>query len=138
MALARFTGFEADYLHVDTVPSMDDRQIRIILRGEADANTAPMVHAAVIRALVPPLPDVLELDLDALSFIDAAAVRCLLRCRAAADEAGVRMLLRDPAPEIMHVLDILDLTGRFGIIVDAADDSASVPGSIPRLRTSPA
>lgn len=82
----------------------------LVLRGEIDAGNAWSL------ALVLDDPDIVRLDCAALTFLDAAGLRVLLRA------SETRMLtLRSPGPVVLRILDVTGLTGAFDIESSAND-----------------
>nr|WP_296067955.1 STAS domain-containing protein [uncultured Actinoplanes sp.] len=98
---------------------------RIHLSGELDTDTVPLLSKIFAEALSSSLPAQVELDLADLSFIDAGGVQCLLRCRNLTQDAGAHLILRDPTPSVLGVLDTLGLS----VIFDIARQSPAPPPS---------
>jgi len=106
------TGLE--YLRLDLHPTDDGWRVRLVVHGELDSQTSQMLVSAVTELVTRPLLDRVVLDLGDLTFIDAAGVRSLLQCEAAAERNGVRLEPRDPTPAVVRILDIVGLTRHFG------------------------
>jgi STAS domain-containing protein len=62
-----------------------------------------------------PTPGLVELNLADLDFVDSAGIRCLLNCRSAVETAGSRLVLVEPSPQVVRVLDITGLFDVFGL-----------------------
>ena len=105
----------APLLSIDIFPAFDDRLARLDVAGELDGSTTEDLLGALRRVLQPPAPDRVELHIAGLTFMDSAGIRCLLACRAAAQEAGSRLLLVDPTPHVFQSLDITGLLDVFGL-----------------------
>ena len=104
----------AQLLTIDRV-TFDPRLTRLNVAGELDGSTIEDLFAAVTRVLETPAPELIELDLGGLNFLDSAGIRCLLNCRTAAGAAGSRLILAAPSPQVARVLDITGLLGLFGL-----------------------
>jgi anti-anti-sigma factor len=97
------------------------RHARVRLGGELDGTTARALTEAVARALHTPAPELVELHVAALTFVDSAGVRCLLVCRAAAQDAGCRLLLAEPSRQVTGILDCTGLLDLFGLPAPSGD-----------------
>ena len=89
--------------------------MRADVGGELDEVTAEVLNRAIAGFLSTASPELIELDLAAVSFLDSAGIRCLLTCRAAAEGAGSRLVLLDPAPHVTRVLEVTGLLDLFGL-----------------------
>ena len=60
------------------------------------------------------------LDLGELTFIDSSGIRLLIRLHAAVADHGGRVVLRDPEP---HVVRVIEISGLFdlGIVAESSD-----------------
>jgi anti-anti-sigma factor len=106
----------SDYLRVDAQPTGDGRRVRLVAQGELDSQTSALLSAAVNDLVTRPRPGSIVLDLGKLTFIDAAGVRCLLQCEAAAGRNGVRLEPGDAHPAVVRILDIVGLARHFGFV----------------------
>ncbi|GGN18794.1 anti-anti-sigma factor [Actinoplanes campanulatus] len=102
-------------LDIDRIATTPERQVRLRVRGDLDRHTTHLLMTAVADAFAGGTVAEVELDLAGLTFIDAVGVRCLLACREAADAAGVAMVLCDPAPTVVRVLQAMGLLARLGV-----------------------
>ncbi|MBW6436369.1 STAS domain-containing protein [Actinoplanes hulinensis] len=102
-------------LEIDRVATAPERRVRLRVRGDLDRHTTHVLMAAVADSFVGGAVAEVELDLSGLTFVDAVGVRCLLACREAADAAGVAMVLCDPAPTVVRVLEAMGLLARLGV-----------------------
>ena len=103
------------WLPIEISLTADRRLARFDVAGELDGSTIEELLTAVRHVLAAPAPERVELHLAALTFIDSAGVRCLLVCRTAAEDAGSRLLLIDPAPQVIRILGMTCLLDLFGV-----------------------
>jgi anti-anti-sigma factor len=115
MDLDEATRPAADFLHVDATGAADERYVRLILKGELDSETAPLLLSAFGSVLSQPSAELVELDLADLAFVGAAGLRCLLECQTAVHRAGARMILRDPSSLLVRLLNVVGLRSEFTI-----------------------
>jgi len=94
----------------------DSRPASASLVGELDL-AARDACEGVLSPLVGS-PDSLELDLSKLSFIDSSGLGMLLRLHDAAEEAGGRLVLRNPQPQTVNLLTMTDLDSKFVVVTD--------------------
>jgi anti-anti-sigma factor len=87
---------------------------KVIVRGEIDIATAPMVleHARDAMALA---PGGIALDLGDVTFMDGSGVNSLEAMRDEAAALGVLFVLALVSHPVRFVLDVLDLTEMFGL-----------------------
>lgn len=132
--MTRQYGFDvpAEDLRIHTAVPDGAGQARLHVRGELDCGTAHQLSVALTEALAVPGTGEVEIDLRAITFLDAAGARCLLTCRQAADHAGVRMRLCNPAPEVMRVLAAVGLLDCFTFSGAVPDHSAPLGGPAAR------
>ncbi|WP_067510570.1 STAS domain-containing protein [Actinoplanes sp. TFC3] len=102
----------AEYLHIAV---SGDRDVEVVLTGELDRDSAPVLTDAIEKALTPPAAVSIHLNTAQVSFLDAAGARCLLRCRTVGNAAGVAVVLQDPSRAVMRVLDVLGLSDVFSV-----------------------
>ena len=57
--------------------------------------------------------DVLRLALDTVTFMDSTGVRCLLEARRHLDATGGQLLLVDPSPRVVRVLELTGVKSIF-------------------------
>jgi anti-sigma B factor antagonist len=105
----------AQWLHIDIVMSPDGRHARVNVGGELDGTTAHALTNAVAQVLHTSAPELVELHVAALTFLDCAGIRCLLTCRTLVQEADSRLILVDPSRQVTRVLDITGLLEWFGL-----------------------
>ncbi|WP_255369498.1 STAS domain-containing protein [Kitasatospora sp. MBT63] len=75
--------------------------------GELDLEQAPVLHAAVHRALaLRPVPPILVIDLGAVTFCDSAGLNVLLRGRIEAERLGAAVHLARPTANVARLLQL--------------------------------
>ena len=84
----------------------------LTLRGELDVFTAPLLEAR-LRDLRP-LRAALTLEVGELMFVDSSGVRTLTAVRrAAVEDVGGQVTLRNPRPSLLKLLEMTGLAGAF-------------------------
>ena len=84
------------------------------VRGEVDIATAPLLRA-VLDTVVGRRPSRVEVDLSGTTFLDANALSTLTAVRRRLAGRHARMVLRDPSPVVVRLLELTDLTHIFEI-----------------------
>ncbi|MGC9669641.1 STAS domain-containing protein [Planosporangium sp. 12N6] len=92
---------------------MDDT-IRVRVSGEVDVATVDPLAQALSAALAQ-RPDLVEVDLHQVAFIDSSGIAALLRAHRAAVEAGCRLRVVRPQRAVYRVLDICGLLAHLGL-----------------------
>jgi anti-sigma B factor antagonist len=105
----------AQWLPIDIALTSDHRLAQLDVAGELDGSTADELLGAIAHVLSGPATGVVELNLAGLDFVDSAGIRCLLNCRAAVEVAGSRLILVEPSPQVVRVLDLTGLLDFFGL-----------------------
>jgi anti-sigma B factor antagonist len=86
----------------------------VALTGELDLATAPQ-----LRACLAPLPEAGEsqvvLDLSDLDFIDSTGLSVLVMAFSRTQAAGCAMVIRNPKPAVVRILEITGLASVFTI-----------------------
>src|SRR5687767_2680053 len=85
----------------------EDAACAVWAAGEIDISTAPRLWACLDIALGGRRPVVL--DLEGISFMDAAAIPVLLAARQLSTELGTSFRVRQPSRAVLRVLDIIGL-----------------------------
>jgi anti-anti-sigma factor len=80
--------------------------------GEVDLTTAPVLRNGLLRVVRELRPEVLDVDLTAVTFLDCAGVGALAHVRRAALRATCEVRITNPRPVVRRVLD---LTGQLDI-----------------------
>ena len=98
-------GQDPHRFEITTVTS-SSLTVSMAARGDLDLATSPLLLAALLGAIEDNAPQVLELDLSHVAFLDARGVSALLRAYLAAKAIGCRIRLVRPAGHVRRVLDI--------------------------------
>ena len=97
-------GPQQDDFSIDTV--RDDGVVRVVVHGELDLSTAPVLDAALVA------PEAagarVTLDLSDMGFMDSSGLAVLIGARRRADDEGLDLTVSGPND---HVRKLLDLTG---------------------------
>jgi anti-anti-sigma factor len=80
-----------------------------------DLNSVGAVETAGLQCLSDPAVRTLALDLRNVTFIDSTGIGTLVRLRLAAKEHGKQLVLAEPSPPVLRVLDLTSLTASFEI-----------------------
>ncbi|GIE36564.1 hypothetical protein Ait01nite_096090 [Actinoplanes italicus] len=91
------------------------RLLRLVLTGELDAISAAELHGQLVAGLAAATPSAVELDLAAVTFLDAAGVRCLIGCLHDVEGAGSTFAIVDPSEVVCQVLRISGLIDILGV-----------------------
>lgn len=93
------------------------------VRGEVDLLTAHTLRGALMTVLEEPadddLDDEVDVDLSAVTFMDAAGVSTLVQATHRASELGRVLRIRRPSPAVRRVVHLCGLDGR--LLVDHLD-----------------
>jgi anti-anti-sigma factor len=104
-------------LEVDTEET--GGQTRVVLRGELDISSAPVLEEALERA-EESAPEVLLLDLRGLAFMDSTGLRTVVGADQRAREQGRRLaIVRGPDP-VDRIFAVTRLDERLELIDDPA------------------
>lgn len=90
----------------------DDDVCRVVLRGEIDGARRDEASAALATVVAADVPVLVETD--AVTFIDSSGVAFLVQLCMVGEE-GVTVRFGEPAPVVLDVLEMLELTERFGL-----------------------
>ena len=93
----------------------DGPQRVVVLEGELDLSTAPLLLEHLTALLTNTMPELL-LDLSALSFLDSTGISVLIAAHRRLAGQGGRMVLLSPTPLTQRVLEIAGLTTIFSIV----------------------
>ena len=75
------------------------------VQGEVDISTAPLLRA-VLDTVVSRRPTRVEVDLSGATFMDAEALTTLLAVRRRLAARHATLLLRDPSPVVVRLLEL--------------------------------
>ncbi|MDT4936687.1 MAG: anti-sigma factor antagonist [Pseudonocardiales bacterium] len=96
-------------------PTVDRDRCLIVVAGEIDAQTAPLLVAEVGRGLDDPAVRRVVADLAQVTFLDSTGIAALVRLRNKALDTGKQLALRTPGPRVEKVLKITALDTVFEI-----------------------
>ena len=85
---------------------------RLCVEGELTIYAAAALKAALLDALA--AASELEVDLIGVTEADTAGIQLLLAAKRAATEAGVALRLVNHSAEVLGLIELYDLAGRFG------------------------
>lgn len=80
--------------------------IRVVVAGEVDLATAQALHDALHDALSAGSPEVLDIDLAGLTFIDCTGLGVLIEAKRVAAGRGCRVRLANPRPVVRRLLEM--------------------------------
>ncbi|HWH11871.1 MAG TPA: STAS domain-containing protein [Solirubrobacteraceae bacterium] len=89
-----------EQLNISTV--QDDNGVRVVVEGELDLSTAPLLDAALIATEATPATTI-TLDIDGVSFIDSTGLRTLLEAHARSQQDGNRIRLTRGSPQAQRL-----------------------------------
>jgi len=92
----------------------DGSRAVLSLTGELDLVSAPRVRSA-IGALRADAIDEVVVDLSGLTYIDSVGIGLLVATRRRLDSEGRRFSVRDPAPQVLRLLEITGLVEYLGL-----------------------
>ncbi|HEY7133688.1 MAG TPA: STAS domain-containing protein [Acidimicrobiia bacterium] len=101
-----------------------DGETVVAVAGELDLATAPLL-AGVVDGLHDPGVDTVVLDVTDLEFCDSSGLAVLVRSHHAAEEHGVRIVLRSPPPAMRSLLEIT----RLQYLIEPGDSDGRAPRS---------
>ena len=92
---------------------MTERPFR--LRGEYDLLNASELEASLLRFAHSSGQDPITIDAEQLRFIDSSGIGALLRVQEVMEREGRTLRVVNLPASTRRVLDVLDLTARFGV-----------------------
>lgn len=102
--------------------TQEGESVRVGARGEVDVSTRDALSAAGLHALKLPSVREVVIDLDLVTFIDAAGLGSLVTIRNASGVNGKSLVLANVPTRIIRVLRLSDLLRHFTIAVLTNDD----------------
>ena len=108
----------APQLVVDTRRSGTTELVQV--RGEVDLATAPLLRA-VLDTVVGRRPGRVEVDLSGATFVDAHALAALTAVRRRLAGRRATLVLRDPSPAVVRLLELSGTEYAFEIATGPAD-----------------
>lgn len=104
----------AAHLHIVTsYPSPATARVAVV--GEVDLATTPVLRERLLHVLRDQRPDLLDVDLAEVTFLDCTGLGVLVAVRAAAVQAGCQMRVSHPQPIVRRVLEVTGLLGVFTV-----------------------
>lgn len=100
----------ADALDFDITATTEGDVARVVIGGELDTNSAPRLIATIHELAVRPQRGV-QLDCEAVTFLDSAGVRALIVARNEAARNGVDLVLVRPSATVTRVIEMTGLVG---------------------------
>jgi anti-sigma B factor antagonist len=89
--------------------SQDDGVVVLWADGELDLRNRDLVLNSVLERL--DAGHAVILDLSRLTFVDSTGLSAMIRCRKAAQRAGLRFAVRGAQGQVAHVLEMTGLGG---------------------------
>ncbi len=99
-----------DIVHVETEDSL-----RLVLTGELDIATAPLLDAALEQAEARS-PALVLLDLAGVPFIDSSGLRSLIRAADRAAVDGGRLAITGAGPQVRRLFELSGARARLPIL----------------------
>jgi anti-anti-sigma factor len=90
-------------LHIDTSHT-SPATARVGVVGEVDLATTPALRERLLHVLRDQRPDLLDVDLAGVTFLDCTGIGALVAVRNAALHAGGQMRISHPQPTVRWVL----------------------------------
>ena len=103
------------YQHFVVDTHRDGRAEVVVVRGEADIATVPLLRA-VLDTVLARRPAVVEVDLSGTTFLDVEALTVLLAARRRLAARHGVLALREPAPAVVRLLELTRMTGFFEVV----------------------
>ncbi|MEH1128439.1 STAS domain-containing protein [Micromonospora sp. CPCC 206061] len=88
---------------------------RVAVVGEVDLATTPLLRERLLRMLRDERPDLLDVDLTGVTFLDCTGLGVLVAVRSAAVQAGCQMRVSHPQPIVRRVLEVTGLLSVFAV-----------------------
>jgi anti-anti-sigma factor len=92
--------------------------------GEVDMATAYALHDELLSVLSAQTPDLFDVDLAGVTFMDCTGLGVLVALRRAAAQAGCQLRVTNPQPIVRRVLEV---TGLLGILTAPIGQPTPVP-----------
>jgi anti-sigma B factor antagonist len=92
----------------------------VVVQGEVDIATAPLLRA-VLDTVVARRPSRVEVDLSGATFLDAHALTTLAAVRRRLFSRHAVLVLRDPSPVVVRLLELTRMTLAFEIVPGPAE-----------------
>ncbi len=97
----------------DSLLRVDERDDRLVVAGEIDANTAPE-----LASQLDPLPGEgdIRVDVSGVEFMDSSGLRVLIDAHQRAEHADRRLLVVRPSAAVSRVIEITGLHDHLHIV----------------------
>ena len=95
-----------------THQAQDGDRCRLMLRGELDLASAPLLEAELRKVQLSGARHV-ELDLSGLEFIDSTGLTVLIRANEAAESNGHTLSLSGQNPQVQRLFELTGMVERF-------------------------
>ena len=95
--------------------------LTITLSGRLDSNTAPDLDEVLNGVLTNTTIARLTFDLGQLVYLSSAGVRCFVRARKAIEPRGGNVVIVNPQPAVLKVLDIVKAIPPGGVFESVAE-----------------
>jgi anti-anti-sigma factor len=92
-----------------------DDEVVLFLDGELDPHTAPRLEREIGLRTSAPAGTRIVLDLTSLRFIDSSGLRVVIGAHRQLQDAGLRLVLRNPSTTAMRLLEITGLTSHLEV-----------------------
>jgi anti-sigma B factor antagonist len=92
-----------------------DEAIRLVLSGELDIATAPLLDAALVAAEAGSAPRIL-LDIAGVPFIDSSGLRTLIAAADRAADDGGRLAITNVGPQARRLFELSGAARRLPIV----------------------
>jgi anti-sigma B factor antagonist len=93
---------------LELVRQVDGTRTTLVLDGDLDVHSAPLVQQAVAAAVREGAGDVV-LDLRLVSFVDSSGLGALIACHKRARHESCNLVLRAPSPRVARLLAVTTL-----------------------------
>jgi len=120
-------------LHIDT-RTVSPTTVCVVVAGEVDLATAPILRARLLGVIHDQAPEVIDVDLTGVRFLDCAGLGALVAAHTAAAHTGCHLWITRPRP-IVHRL--LELTGLLDLLTAPTDQPPPTARAV-RARIHPA
>jgi anti-anti-sigma factor len=109
---------------------VDEGIVAVIVKGEFDLADEARADLAVDFVVGLEIPGVL-IDLSGCEFIDAAALRMILRAEQRIARTGARVAFASPPPQVRRMMDLTGLSERLDLFATRDGAFASLRGPVP-------
>ncbi len=93
-------------MNISAAINRDDGTATVVVSGEVDLSSAPIVENAIYDAVAADGVDAVVVDLSAVRFLDSSGIALLLKGRRQADENGVSYQVTGAHGTVRRVLEL--------------------------------